>query len=531
MQRSIGQLQTVSNMTSAAHNSIHGNDAQLSFQSPYGTPGVAVPYDPFDDGPVEEEKDEVLFDIETSESDAEQWLTRKSVKNADYSILHNKENEGLLGEVKNKEASVEAAAEQWLTRGNRDLLLQWKRNEDALDDGNQPSHSIEARSSVSSPGKSSLREKLQHRLQKRQELRDRQKREEQSKRRIDHDESAETADTLNDIMGAWTDEMRPTSPMSDTGLSTPVDPHGAHNRMPANSEDASNVSLYRLSRTVRYGRRGELPQPTGRGNVIRLHVYDLLANDTIMQLPFGCEFPIGKCFQTMNNGLHALGTGAYHCGIEVNGIEYAYGANDLADTTGVFTCVPKHSPGYQHRTTIDFGSRVVRKKAWVNIQTELVNTKTGQGTKVSDVYEEVENYLDGHEVLQAMAPEYRGTDYDLLEKNCCTFVRDACLRLGVKEHEIPTWFMNLATAGAVTREAAQKTLSAFNPPPKRITTRPKGEPPHGIITDNGGFEVILEETSSDFIQVVKVIDTQAENDARRNPGESVGIRRTLSWTY
>ena len=36
-----------------------------------------------------------------------------------------------------------------------------------------------------------------------------------------------------------------------------------------------------------------------------------------MQLPWGCHFPIGSCFNVVNSGLHTLGTGAYHVGIEV----------------------------------------------------------------------------------------------------------------------------------------------------------------------------------------------------------------------
>ena len=468
------------------------------------------------DAPVEEEKYDGHYDGASSHINAEQWLTRKDVTKSQNIV-----NENLHGDL-NCRDKVESQAELWSARGKRDLLLQWKRNEDTLDETNESSPSIEARSSVSSPGKSSLREKLQRRLQKRHELRIKQMKEDLAKARTDRD-------TADDIFGAYTCETEPTSPMSDSGLSTSVDHHALHHRSRDNiTDEESNVALHRLSRTVRYGRRGELPQHEGIGNVIRLHVYDLLTSDTIMQLPFGCEFPIGKCFESMNNGLHALGTGAYHCGLEINGIEYAYGANDIADATGVFTCVPKHSPGYQHRASIDFGCRVVRKKEWVNIQTDLVNTKTGKGTAVSDVYEQVMNYVDGHDLMQSMAREYRGTDYDLLEKNCCTFARDACLRLGVRDHEIPTWFMNLASAGAKTREAAQKTLSAFTPQ-KLITMRPPGKRSRPV--EDGGIEVILEQEGSNAVEAVKVVDTLGDTNSRSKHEETVGVRRTLSWTY
>lgn len=78
---------------------------------------------------------------------------------------------------------------------------------------------------------------------------------------------------------------------------------------------AAYASLLRLSRQVRYGTRGQVP-PT-KMNTIMLHIYDLLPTETIMQFGWGCEFPIGQCFNAMNDGLYELGTGAYHCGIEV----------------------------------------------------------------------------------------------------------------------------------------------------------------------------------------------------------------------
>jgi hypothetical protein len=78
---------------------------------------------------------------------------------------------------------------------------------------------------------------------------------------------------------------------------------------------AAHASLLRLSRQVRYGTRGQVP-PT-KMNTIMLHIYDLISTETIMQFGWGCEFPIGQCFNALNDGLHELETGAYHCGIEV----------------------------------------------------------------------------------------------------------------------------------------------------------------------------------------------------------------------
>jgi len=83
----------------------------------------------------------------------------------------------------------------------------------------------------------------------------------------------------------------------------------------ADSVAAHHASLLRISRQVKYGKKVETN--VKKENNIKLHIYDLLTTETYVQLGWGCEFPIGQCFNAMNDGLHALGTGAYHCGIEV----------------------------------------------------------------------------------------------------------------------------------------------------------------------------------------------------------------------
>lgn len=247
----------------------------------------------------------------------------------------------------------------------------------------------------------------------------------------------------------------------------------------AQSPESQDVTGRNLSRPSAF----DHPMRTNR---VKLHVYDLIAAEVIMPLPWGCHFPIGSCFNALNNSLHQMGTGAYHVGIEVSshfqpqspfsnsatsyplrlssflqthGVEYAYGANENARTTGIFTCMPKNSPGYQYRTTIDFGERPLMRTAYVRINgnesrynRELLDTPPTDGE-----YQEIERHVDGREVLREMGREYLGTDYDLLRKNCCTFAHDACTRLGVRESDIPSWFHNLAYAGAVTQDVAMAT--------------------------------------------------------------------------
>jgi hypothetical protein len=53
-------------------------------------------------------------------------------------------------------------------------------------------------------------------------------------------------------------------------------------------------------------------------NHVKIHIYDLLTNDSFLEVPYlSCNFPIGKCFNAVNDKCHVLGTGAYHVGVEV----------------------------------------------------------------------------------------------------------------------------------------------------------------------------------------------------------------------
>jgi hypothetical protein len=187
----------------------------------------------------------------------------------------------------------------------------------------------------------------------------------------------------------------------------------------------------------------------------------------------------------MNDGCQVLGTGIYHVGVEVNGIEYAFGANDTVGMSGVFTCTPRESPGYEYRETLDFGKVHTTKRTWIRIPTTTENTcsssnlaadtsddetistttlllsssslsdnekmlskKKNSSTITKYSFHEIESFADGHSIILTMAREYMGTDYDLLRKNCCTFAHEVCTRLGVQESNIPTYFHNAAKAGA-----------------------------------------------------------------------------------
>jgi len=241
-------------------------------------------------------------------------------------------------------------------------------------------------------------------------------------------------------------------------------------------------------------------------NTVRINVYDLLPIETYMRLPWGCDFPIGKCLNGVNSGLNVLGTGAYHAGVEVNGIEYAFGSNDTNNLSGVFTCFPQRSLGYEYRTTLDFGERQKIERSWICVPKTDCQQITSKGKKnrsstSSYVYRERKSYADGQQVMKEMSKEFMGMDYDILRNNCCTFAKEACVRLGVPEEDIPTWFINIAEVGAVTEDTIANIESALLSPIHKII---QGEcydeeyPASSEIENNDEFEIVAESKDDDF---------------------------------
>jgi hypothetical protein len=287
--------------------------------------------------------------------------------------------------------------------------------------------------------------------------------------------------------------------------------------------------LLRLARQSKFGQHKRIGSATNKGdhvdpmtgeefsvlqtNELKIHVYDLLTHDALVEMPYlNCHFPIGQLFKSVNDGCNYFGTGAYHVGVEVNGVEYAYGGNNIHGLSGIFTCVPKESPGYEYRETIDLGRFHTTERTWIRIPKEkeldqtisaaLVpltevsdNTTTDQMNDTSTAssqqtysFREIETFADGHAIVHEMAREYMGVDYDLLRRNCCTFARDVCLRLGVKDEDIPSWFHNAASIGAHAEDTLANVdntvKNMFKCNEERITLETEA--------CSAGFEVIAE---------------------------------------
>ncbi|KAM2399296.1 hypothetical protein ACFXTH_035872 [Malus domestica] len=88
----------------------------------------------------------------------------------------------------------------------------------------------------------------------------------------------------------------------------------------------------------------------------------------------------------INGYAYWLGLGVYHSGVQVHGVEYAFGAHDHA-TTGIFEVEPKQCPSFVFRKSILIGRTDLDPK-------------------------EVRAFME------KLTEEYSGNPYHLITKNC-----------------------------------------------------------------------------------------------------------------
>lgn len=138
------------------------------------------------------------------------------------------------------------------------------------------------------------------------------------------------------------------------------------------------------------------------GTPVTLHIYDVSTDSRV---------------GAVNQYLDALGTGAFHGGVEVNGEEWSYGYSP--DGTGVFKCPPKGCTAHKYRESLDMGT------------TTMTNEEIG-------------------ETLSKMKGDWPGFQYDLLRKNCVIFSSTFIAALG--SGPAPPWISNLASAGATLQD-------------------------------------------------------------------------------
>uniref|UniRef100_A0A7S4UJA6 PPPDE domain-containing protein n=1 Tax=Alexandrium monilatum TaxID=311494 RepID=A0A7S4UJA6_9DINO len=148
------------------------------------------------------------------------------------------------------------------------------------------------------------------------------------------------------------------------------------------------------------------PAETKRSAPVTLHVYDL-----------------GPAVAGVNAILGAVGTGAFHAGVEVYGTEWSFGCCcDGPYGSGIFCVPPKGCDAHVYREAVNMGETSMSKR-------------------------EVDDLID------RLAREWHGSSYDLLRHNCCHFSDEFCKRLGVDP--VPGWVLSLAGVGAMLRSAVR----------------------------------------------------------------------------
>lgn len=116
----------------------------------------------------------------------------------------------------------------------------------------------------------------------------------------------------------------------------------------------------------------------------------------------------------LNSYLYWLGLGIFHSGIEVYGVEYAFGAHDYP-SSGVFEVEPRNCPGFMFRRTITVGT--------------------------TD-----KNPLQFRDFIEQLSLDYPGDSYHLIARNCNHFTNDVCMKL--TKRSAPGWVNRLAYIGA-----------------------------------------------------------------------------------
>eukprot|EP00435_Cladocopium_sp_Y103_P019850 s2830_g4.t2 len=130
----------------------------------------------------------------------------------------------------------------------------------------------------------------------------------------------------------------------------------------------------------------------------------------------------------VNTVLKPFDSGAFHCGVEVYGLEWSFSdileVNGERSRTGVFSSWPKLSPGHQFVETVNMGCT--------------------NKTEVQVLY-----------TVAQMEADWPISEYNILRKNCCHFADALCKELGVGS--VPQRVLNLSKAGASVVDVAHAT--------------------------------------------------------------------------
>ncbi|KAG4114006.1 hypothetical protein ERO13_D12G018600v2 [Gossypium hirsutum] len=128
----------------------------------------------------------------------------------------------------------------------------------------------------------------------------------------------------------------------------------------------------------------------------------------------------------VNGYVYWAGLGIFHTGVEVQGVEYAFGAHDYP-TSGVFEVEPRQCPGFKFRKSIFMGTTCL-------------------------------DPVQLREFVEHQSASYNGDSYNLIYKNCNHFCEDICYKL--TGNHIPKWVNRLARIGSLCNCILPEALKA-----------------------------------------------------------------------
>lgn len=149
-------------------------------------------------------------------------------------------------------------------------------------------------------------------------------------------------------------------------------------------------------------------------NMVLLNVYDVSSSDLLQKI---------NRVTTANN--RVLVGGVFHAGVEVYGEEWCYGATE-EDRSGVCAVRPRCHPQHTYRATVPMGP--------TDLNTDQVD-----------------------DLVERLAEEWPGRQYDLIHNNCLSFCNALLKELGLRR--IPGWIDRAARAASFIDNTSKK-LSA-----------------------------------------------------------------------
>jgi len=206
-------------------------------------------------------------------------------------------------------------------------------------------------------------------------------------------------------------------------------------------------------------------------------------------------YNVGTLTQTamVNKLLRKLGTGAFHCGVEVYGTEWSYSditvaPGDTAKGTGIFCCHPRGCDGHSYCESVQMGTTAMTE---------------------GDVLR----------MLTLLKKEWPVYAYSTLRKNCCHFSDELCQRLGVGS--IPEWVVSLANSAAAVA-AAGDTVCCRSMAGQVVGSILCCTPAGG---NRGGFlQESAELVDVDVVEALPVLPRDRSLESQEEPAEPNSLR-------